>query len=89
MLALTRPRNVLAAGAALAVLVAGFFVVHPGGARSSSSARLVGTAKNATLSRTILVNSKGLSLYALSVEWAKLTDNRFGFGVRKVLEFRA
>jgi predicted lipoprotein with Yx(FWY)xxD motif len=68
MFALTRPRNVIAAAAGLAVLVAAFFVVHPGGARSSSSARLVQTAKNAMLGKTILVNSKGRSLYALSVE---------------------
>ena len=27
------------------------------------------------------------TLYALIVEWVKLTDNRFGFGVRKELKF--
>src|SRR5262245_16141504 len=68
MYALTRPRNMIAATAALAVLVAAVFVVHPGAARSSSSAPVVRTAKNASLGETILVTSKGLSLYALSVE---------------------
>jgi len=68
MFTLTRPRNVVAAAAAFALLVAAFFVVHPGGARSSSTAPLVRTTKNATLGKTILVTSRGLSLYALSVE---------------------
>ena len=68
MYALARPRNVIAIAAALAVVVAAVFAIHPGGARSSSTAQVVGTAKNATLGKTILVSSKGLSLYALSVE---------------------
>jgi predicted lipoprotein with Yx(FWY)xxD motif len=65
---LTRPRNVIAAAAGLALLVAAFFVSHPGGARASSSAPVVRTAKNAMLGKTILVNSKGISLYSLSAE---------------------
>src|SRR5215510_7704560 len=68
MYALTRPRNMIAAAAALVVLVAAVFVVHPGAARPSSSAPVVRTTRNATLGKTILVTSKGLSLYALSVE---------------------
>ena len=68
MYALSRPRNVIALAAGLALLVAAFFVIHSGGARASSSAPVVRTAKNAELGKTILVNSKGLSLYALSVE---------------------
>jgi len=68
MYALSRPRNVIALAAGLALLVAAFFVIHSGGARASSSAPVVRTAKNAALGKTILVNSKGLSLYALSVE---------------------
>ncbi len=68
MYALTRSRNVIAAAAGLALLAAAFFVIHSGGARASSAAPVVRTAKNATLGKTILVTSKGLSLYALSVE---------------------
>ncbi|MBI4878722.1 MAG: hypothetical protein HY812_03555 [Planctomycetes bacterium] len=29
----------------------------------------------------------GETLYAFVISWAKVTDNRFGFGVRKVVEF--
>ena len=38
------------------------------GSSSSSSAKVVGTARNKTLHATILVNRSGHSLYALSVE---------------------
>ena len=69
MYALSRPRNVLAAAAVLALAVAAFFfLAHSGGARASSSAPVVRTAKSSALGKTILVTSKGLSLYALSVE---------------------
>jgi len=69
MYALSRPRNVIAAAAGLVLAVAAFFLlIHSGGARASSSAPVVRTAKNAALGKTILVTSKGLSLYALSVE---------------------
>lgn len=39
------------------------------------------------LAAAMLAAAPAERLYALSLEWAKLTDNRFGFGVRKVLEF--
>ena len=68
MKALTRPKTAVAAAAGLVALVAALFVISAGGAGASTSAPLVRTAKNASLDRTILVTSKGLSLYALSVE---------------------
>jgi predicted lipoprotein with Yx(FWY)xxD motif len=49
----------------VAGLVAAFYAV---GANGSGGVRVVMTAKNKTLGRTILVNRRGLTLYALSVE---------------------
>jgi hypothetical protein len=61
MYMLSRPRNVIAAVAGLALAVAAlFFLIHSGGARASSSSPVVRTAKNAALGKTILVTPKGL-----------------------------
>jgi predicted lipoprotein with Yx(FWY)xxD motif len=58
-------RGLLLAAALVAGLVAAFYAV---GANGSGSVRVVMTAKNKALGRTILVNRQGLSLYSLSVE---------------------
>ena len=60
----TVARGVLIAAAGLAGLVAAFAVA----AHGSSGVRVVMTAKNKTLGKTILVNRRGLSLYSLSAE---------------------
>jgi predicted lipoprotein with Yx(FWY)xxD motif len=61
----TLSRGVLLATALVAGLLAAFYAVNASGA---GSARVVMTAKNKALGKTILVNRQGLSLYSLSVE---------------------
>jgi predicted lipoprotein with Yx(FWY)xxD motif len=58
-------RALLLAAALLAGLIAAFYAVA---AHGSGGVRVVMTAKNKTLGRTILVNRRGLTLYSLSVE---------------------
>jgi predicted lipoprotein with Yx(FWY)xxD motif len=58
-------RGLLLVAALLAGLVAAFYAV---GAHGSGGVRVVMTAKNKALGRTILVNRRGLTLYSLSVE---------------------
>ena len=58
-------RGVLLAAALVAGLLAAFYAVS---ASSAGTTRVVMTAKNKALGRTILVNLRGLSLYSLSVE---------------------
>src|SRR5262245_4343740 len=58
-------RGVLFAAALVAGLLAAFYAVNASGAGST---RVVMTAKNKTLGKTILVNLKGLTLYSLSAE---------------------
>jgi predicted lipoprotein with Yx(FWY)xxD motif len=50
------------------LLLASFFVVRAASASPSAGVRVVASAKNPTLKKTILVNRKGLTLYSLSVE---------------------
>jgi predicted lipoprotein with Yx(FWY)xxD motif len=57
-------RGLLVAAAGVAGLTAAFAVA----ANGSSGARVVMTAKNKTLGKTILVNRSGMTLYSLSVE---------------------
>lgn len=61
----TLSRGVLLAAALVAGLLAAFYAVNASGAGTT---RVVMTAKNKALGRTILVNLRGLSLYSLSVE---------------------
>ena len=58
-------RGLLSAAALAAGVVAAFYAVTANG---SGGVRVVMTAKNKALGRTILVNLRGLSLYSLSVE---------------------
>jgi predicted lipoprotein with Yx(FWY)xxD motif len=64
----TRCAGALAAAALIVGLVAAFYVARSSGANGTSSLRVVMTAKNKTLGKTVLVNRKGLTLYSLSVE---------------------
>ena len=57
--------GVLLAAALLVGLVAAIYATR---SSSAGPAKLVSTAHNQTLGRTILVNSRGRSLYSLSVE---------------------
>jgi predicted lipoprotein with Yx(FWY)xxD motif len=57
-------RGLFAAAAGLAGLLAAFAVA----AHGSGSLRVVMTAKNKALGKTILVNTRGLTLYSLSAE---------------------
>ena len=59
--------GLLVAAALIAGLVAAFLATRSSGA-DSSHARVVMTAKNPTLHKTILVNRHGMTLYALSAE---------------------
>jgi predicted lipoprotein with Yx(FWY)xxD motif len=59
-------RGLLLAAAGLAGLVAAFAVAAYGS--SSGNVRVVMTAKNKTLGKTILVNLRGMTLYSLSAE---------------------
>jgi len=61
----TLSRGVLLAAALVAGLLAAFYAVNASGAGGT---RVVMTAKNKALGKTILVNLRGLSLYSLSVE---------------------
>jgi predicted lipoprotein with Yx(FWY)xxD motif len=61
----TLSRGLLLAAAFAAGLAAAFYAVNANGAGST---RVVMTAKNKTLGKTILVNRQGLTLYSLSVE---------------------
>lgn len=49
-------------------LLVSFFVVRAASASTNAGVRVVQTAKNATLKKTVLVTRKGLTLYSLSVE---------------------
>ena len=59
--------GLLVAAALLAGLIAVFFATRSSNAGAATS-RVVMTAKNKTLHKTILVNRRGMSLYSLSVE---------------------
>jgi predicted lipoprotein with Yx(FWY)xxD motif len=59
-------RGLLLAAAGVAGLVAAFAVAAHGS--NSGTVRVVMTAKNKTLGKTILVNLRGLTLYSLSAE---------------------
>lgn len=59
-------RGLLLAAAGVAGLVAAFAVAAHGS--SSGNVRVVMTAKNKTLGKTILVNLRGMTLYSLSAE---------------------
>jgi predicted lipoprotein with Yx(FWY)xxD motif len=61
----TLGRGMLLAAALVAGLLAAIYAVNANGAGGT---RVVWTAKNKTLGKTILVNRSGLSLYSLSVE---------------------
>jgi predicted lipoprotein with Yx(FWY)xxD motif len=61
----TLSRGLLLAAALVAGLLAAFYAVNASGAGTT---RVVTTAKNRALGKTILVNLRGLSLYSLSVE---------------------
>jgi len=49
-------------------LLVGVYAARTGDAASTSKARVVGTAMNATLHKTVLVTRSGLTLYSLSIE---------------------
>jgi predicted lipoprotein with Yx(FWY)xxD motif len=53
---------------ALAALLAGLYADQASGSGQAAPARLVSTAHNRALGKTILVNNRGLSLYSLSAE---------------------
>lgn len=59
--------GLLLAAALIAGLVAAFYATRSSGADNSHS-RVVMTAKNSTVHKTILVNRHGMTLYALSAE---------------------
>jgi predicted lipoprotein with Yx(FWY)xxD motif len=59
--------GLLLAAALIAGLVAAFYATRSSGA-DNAHLRVVMTAKNQKLQKTILVNRRGMSLYALSVE---------------------
>ncbi|MDP9309139.1 MAG: hypothetical protein M3P15_12650 [Actinomycetota bacterium] len=61
----TLSRGLLLAAAFAAGLAAAFYAVNASGAGGT---RVVMTAKNRALGKTILVNRQGLTLYSLSVE---------------------
>jgi predicted lipoprotein with Yx(FWY)xxD motif len=61
----TLSRGLLLAAAFAAGLAAAFYAVNASGAGGT---RVVMTAKNKALGKTILVNRQGLTLYSLSVE---------------------
>jgi len=61
----TLSRGLLLAAAFAAGLAAAFYAVSANGAGGT---RVVMTAKNSALGKTILVNRQGLTLYSLSVE---------------------
>lgn len=60
--------GLLLAAALVAGLVAAIYATRSSGAGSNARARVVMTAKNKTLHKTILVNRNGMTLYSLSVE---------------------
>jgi predicted lipoprotein with Yx(FWY)xxD motif len=63
------PRTGILVVAALALgLVAAFFVARSTAANEGATMRVVSTAKNPVLGKTVLVNRKGLTLYSLSAE---------------------
>jgi predicted lipoprotein with Yx(FWY)xxD motif len=61
-------RRIAVVAAALATALVAFVAVAAATGGSGRHARVVGTAKNATLGKTILVNLKGRTLYSLSAE---------------------
>ena len=60
--------GLLLAAALVAGLIAAFYATRSNGAGTGGTARVVMTAKNKALGKTILVNRRGLTLYSLSVE---------------------
>jgi predicted lipoprotein with Yx(FWY)xxD motif len=60
--------GLLLTAALLAGLVAAVYATRSSGAGSSTGSKVVMTAKNKTLHKTILVNRNGMTLYSLSVE---------------------
>lgn len=66
--AVTLRGGLLLAAALVAGLVAAFYATRSSGADTSGTARVVMTAKNKALGKTILVNRRGMTLYSLSVE---------------------
>jgi predicted lipoprotein with Yx(FWY)xxD motif len=58
----------LLAAALLAGLIAALYAAGAHGSATAGPAHLVSTARNSSLGKTILVNSRGLSLYSLSAE---------------------
>ena len=61
-------RRILILGALVAGLVGAALAASSSGAGVGARVRVVTTAKNAKLGKTVLVNQKGLTLYSLSVE---------------------
>jgi predicted lipoprotein with Yx(FWY)xxD motif len=58
----------LLAALAIAAILAGWFVVRATDADAATRARVVTTAQNGQLGKTVLVTRRGLTLYSLSVE---------------------
>src|ERR671925_1704773 len=66
--AATLRAGLLLAAALVAGLVAAFYATRSSGAAAGGTARVVMTAKNKALGKTILVNRRGHTLYSLSAE---------------------
>ena len=66
--AATLRAGLLLAAALVAGLVAAFYATRSSGAGAGGTARVVMTAKNKALGKTILVNRRGHTLYSLSAE---------------------
>jgi predicted lipoprotein with Yx(FWY)xxD motif len=64
----TLRRGLLVAAALIVGAVAAFYAMHASGAASANQVRVVMTAKNTTLHKTILVTRSGRTLYSLSAE---------------------
>ena len=64
----TVPRRAVLPALLVTALLVSFFVVRAAQANANAGIRIVATAKNPTLKKTILVTRKGLTLYSLSVE---------------------
>jgi predicted lipoprotein with Yx(FWY)xxD motif len=60
--------GLLLAAVLLVGAIAAFYATRSSGASGSRHARVVMTAKNSTLHKTILVNRGGMTLYSLSAE---------------------
>jgi hypothetical protein len=59
----TAPRGALLSAVLVSALLVSFFVVRSAYGSSTSAVRVVQTAKNPTLKKTVLVTRKGLTLY--------------------------